>query len=117
MLKLLLGNPYVLLGVGALILLLACGNVTFWALWDGAANGKKAAELSLATMTSDRDAQRDGLATAKASMKRQQDRMDEVDARATAILAQQQQSSRDLAVRLQSATDLKNAAIAQLQEE
>lgn len=45
MLKLLLGNPYVLIGIGALIFLLAVGNVALYALWDGAAKGEKAARL------------------------------------------------------------------------
>lgn len=43
--KLLLGNPYVLIGIAAAFFLLIVGNVTLYALWDGAAKGEKAARL------------------------------------------------------------------------
>jgi len=83
------------------------------AAWDSEA----AAKHDLATMTSDRDAQLEGLRIAKGALGRQQAEMDAKDKAARASLAQQQDSARTLAVKLAAATDEKNALFSQLQEQ
>jgi hypothetical protein len=108
-------NPIVILGIVCAFLLAAVVGEGY--VIAGKNDTIAAKERELGIVAKDRDAQLDGLNTAKAALKRQQERMDETDAQARASLQQQQASARDLAVRLQSATDLKNAAIAQLQEE
>jgi hypothetical protein len=106
-------TAWLAIGCAVLGIIVVAEGIAVKGAWDSEA----AAKLELATMTKDRDAQAAGLETARGALKRQQDRMDEIDAQARASIQQQQQSARDLAVRLQSATDIKNAAIAQLQEE
>jgi hypothetical protein len=104
-----------LLGIAcaALTVLLFAAGIVIWNQWDTIS----AKDERIKEIAQDRDAQADGLATAKAALKRQQDRMDENDAVARTSLQKQQANAHALAVKLRDATDQKHAVLAQLQEE
>lgn len=114
--KALLGNPYVLIGIGALILVLACGNVTFWALWNGAAKGEKAAVERLADMTAMRDGLSRDLDNAIEARDREHREADAADAKAKATLAEQKKQAAEIRNALDAATDQTETLIQQIQD-
>lgn len=109
MLKLLIGNPYVLLGIGALILVLGCGDITFWALWRGAST-------SLDIVTKDRDAQVIAVTQLQGISSRQQQTMRDMDERTTASLKRQQEDALKLASQNQSLADDRDSLLARIKD-